>query len=525
MPSLNLLSDADIQAPKSFNLLSDAVITPPKTIGLLSDALILPPGAFALTSDALVALLEPATYEILLTSDAVIALPSSQRSPPLKPPPEPACRTCIPTPDCVADTDLLDFYSLDGPIFGFQFNCPAGFTCDNNTFSLLCCDRILAVTIPPTATIEQRNSIINSIVRECVRLMTACGGGGGNPTIIPPPPGIPRPPGTPPPPPVIQFYFNAPQQCSVSCPDGGKFTYTVMAGKFAAQSQAQANQMAKSLACREASLNKLCISVKGKTTGCKDQFMSFDLIASGPLTQSPTGSTWSISGPAIDVNVLTYDSGLVFGSNKMTIYGTPSIAIADSYVTARIADNNRGAYMERTIPVVISDCGSMAQCVNTTCPVLNQSNFTCWNVVAGRVDLIGHGCNATVYDVLPGNGCYVDMDGSPGPGTLQSIAAVTLEAGKSYSIKVKVAGNNREAGTNQIGIAVIGAFSTSLSLDAFEPFAWHTFNFTAAANMTTKIQIGSLDAGYFDKGILLKSVQLLNDTDSLTLFDATFNNP
>lgn len=54
--SFNLLSDADVAAPKSFSLLSDAVVVPPNSFELTSDALVLPASAFALTSDAMVCL-------------------------------------------------------------------------------------------------------------------------------------------------------------------------------------------------------------------------------------------------------------------------------------------------------------------------------------------------------------------------------------------------------------------------------------------------------------------------------------
>lgn len=54
--SFNLLSDAELVAPKTFNLLSDAVLVPPNSFDLLSDALVLPASAFAMTSDAMICL-------------------------------------------------------------------------------------------------------------------------------------------------------------------------------------------------------------------------------------------------------------------------------------------------------------------------------------------------------------------------------------------------------------------------------------------------------------------------------------
>ena len=49
-----------------------------------------------------------------------------------------------------------------------------------------------------------------------------------------------------------------------------------------------------------------------------------------------------------------------------------------------------------------------------------------WTVTGGSVDMIGEG---TAWDLQPGNGMYVDMDGTTGSaGTMQSID-INLEAG------------------------------------------------------------------------------------------------
>lgn len=54
---------------------------------------------------------------------------------------------------------------------------------------------------------------------------------------------------------------------------------------------------------------------------------------------------------------------------------------------------------------------------------LNYAGFVNWTVSDGSVDLCGNG----FCDFLPGNGLYVDMDGSTGnAGKLTSVATFTL---------------------------------------------------------------------------------------------------
>lgn len=67
---------------------------------------------------------------------------------------------------------------------------------------------------------------------------------------------------------------------------------------------------------------------------------------------------------------------------------------------------------------------------------LNFANFTNWAVSGGTVDLIGKG----FWDFLPGNGLYVDLDGSTGQaGTLTS-RQIPVSPGY-YTFAFELAGN------------------------------------------------------------------------------------
>ncbi|MEJ2648742.1 MAG: hypothetical protein P8016_10080 [Sedimentisphaerales bacterium] len=73
----------------------------------------------------------------------------------------------------------------------------------------------------------------------------------------------------------------------------------------------------------------------------------------------------------------------------------------------------------------------------------NYSGFTGWSVSDGTVDLLGWngpGYGTAVYDYMPGNGLYVDMDGSSGNAGILS-KTLSLSAG-SYVLSFDLAGNN-----------------------------------------------------------------------------------
>jgi hypothetical protein len=61
------------------------------------------------------------------------------------------------------------------------------------------------------------------------------------------------------PPTGVTLYYNAEQSCTVTCPNGSQFTYTIAAGRLGGTSQSFVNQTAKSLVCEFASKNTVCL--------------------------------------------------------------------------------------------------------------------------------------------------------------------------------------------------------------------------------------------------------------------------
>lgn len=191
------------------------------------------------------------------------------------------------------------------------------------------------------------------------------------------PPCVPDcPPNCPPPPPTVSFAYNTAQSCSAACPDGGTFTWTVAAGKVAARTLAEANSKARALACKLAKIYKICIQIIGSTTSCRDDYMSFVARFTGPISQSPFPSQWTVEGPGIDPNVLTYDLNGVSGTQQIRIFGTPTIAI-ETTITVRITDLNTGFFMEREVPIIINAC--TVDWGNVT-PDINSGTRSYWNL-------------------------------------------------------------------------------------------------------------------------------------------------
>jgi hypothetical protein len=111
-----------------------------------------------------------------------------------------------------------------------------------------------------------------------------------------------------------------------------------------------------------------------------------------------------------------------------------------------------------------------------------------WTVTAGSVDMIGEG---TAWDLQPGNGLYVDMDGtSCSAGTIQSID-INLQAG-DYVLFFDVAGNNRVPGFDELLVELSGIIPTMgpAPIPSNLDFTTLTLPFTVASATTTSIIFG-----------------------------------
>jgi len=133
----------------------------------------------------------------------------------------------------------------------------------------------------------------------------------------------------------------------------------------------------------------------------------------------------------------------------------------------------------------------------------DYTGFANWNVVSGSVDLVGNGSD----DFLPGNGLYVDMDGSMGAGgTLESKQTFTLQPGP-YLLQFRLAGAQRpDPNVNTVTVTLGTVFSESFTLANSDPFA--LISRTIFVTSATSAKLSFAQNGGDNQGLLLDNVTL-----------------
>ena len=133
-----------------------------------------------------------------------------------------------------------------------------------------------------------------------------------------------------------------------------------------------------------------------------------------------------------------------------------------------------------------------------------------WSVTnGGYVDIIGHCDGITYYNLLPGNGCYIDLDGSSGqPGLLTR--SLLLKGGRSYQLRFRLAGSQIPTSPSDTVTVGFGTETQNYTLADTDPFSVYSFTFNPLTNGSyamSFLNLGSSDM----HGILLDDVSV---TDS-----------
>ena len=169
---------------------------------------------------------------------------------------------------------------------------------------------------------------------------------------------------------------------------------------------------------------------------------------------------------------------------------------------------------------------------------LNYRGFANWDVFQGEVDLIGLG----VWDVLPGNGLYVDLSGtaipSQGivdvlPGGLESKDEFSLVSGVDYRLSIDVAGNNVGIdNTDPVRVTITSTDGLTVFLDEtitpssnVQDFTQSQFEFTASVTKAAKIKIEMVATSESVRncGPLIDNVVFEDLTNSEVLLTDDFN--
>ncbi|MGD9368532.1 MAG: VPLPA-CTERM sorting domain-containing protein [Desulfobacteraceae bacterium] len=134
---------------------------------------------------------------------------------------------------------------------------------------------------------------------------------------------------------------------------------------------------------------------------------------------------------------------------------------------------------------------------------LNYTGFANWDVTDGSVDLIGIG---TIYDFYPGNGLYIDLDGSTrDAGRMETKNAFILNPGR-YEFQFDLGGQT-SLGANTVEIAIGSLYTESFTFtqDTATFITYSRFFDVAAATTATIIFDNS---GGDNQGVILDNVQL-----------------
>jgi len=122
-----------------------------------------------------------------------------------------------------------------------------------------------------------------------------------------------------------------------------------------------------------------------------------------------------------------------------------------------------------------------------------------WTVTDGTVDVIGPG----LFDIYPGNGNYLDLDGSTGNGARIETAAFAFTKGQSYTLNFKLGGNNGSPQAINFGFA---DFLGSLVPPAMGTLQDLTFTFTALSSGMSTLFFE--DTGNDNQGAILDNIVL-----------------
>lgn len=134
---------------------------------------------------------------------------------------------------------------------------------------------------------------------------------------------------------------------------------------------------------------------------------------------------------------------------------------------------------------------------------LNYTGLANWNVIGGAIDLVGNG----FFDFYPGNGLYIDTEGSTGiGGTIQTKFSFLFQPGIQYTLGFDLGGDARSGGTRSETVTIGSLVNDTLSLPSGQGLTHYTYNFTVPSDTTAPLTFAAGENG--DIGLLLDNVSI-----------------
>jgi hypothetical protein len=138
---------------------------------------------------------------------------------------------------------------------------------------------------------------------------------------------------------------------------------------------------------------------------------------------------------------------------------------------------------------------------NSGTGIFNWTSFANWNVLAGCVDLHGNG----LFDVQPGNGLYVDLDGSCATGgTIETKSAFTLQSG-TYVLEFWIAGNNRINTADTVNVS-FGTYQEQFVMQPKDQFRLISRSISVSSQTNARVRFENL--GGDGRGALIDLVRI-----------------
>lgn len=123
-----------------------------------------------------------------------------------------------------------------------------------------------------------------------------------------------------------------------------------------------------------------------------------------------------------------------------------------------------------------------------------------WTVTSGTVDIIGTG----FFDLVPGNGIYIDLDGSTSDAGVLS-RSLSLTGGTAYTATFVLAGSRR--GDSNTVAASFGSSASSIVLASADGPTTYTLLFTPAASGSFALSFANQGGDNLGALLLSASVQ------------------